>query len=426
MFNQLHWPLPVTKVLCLLGLIMVSCQVGSPAGLEPAAEPSNSSISLVLTTYATGLNRPVGIVNAGDERLFVVERTGVLRIVLSDGTVIGTPFLDIQDRVDASPGEEGLLGLVFHPDYNANGYFYVNYINTTSGTRRTHISRFSVTADANIADPSSEEILLTVMQPDSDHNAGDIHFGPDGYLYIPLGDGGISGDPDNNAQNTTNLLGAITRIDVDASPGVSPDCNGAGTGNYTIPNDNPYIDGLGGNCDEIWAHGLRNPWRSSFDRLTGDYFIGDVGQGSWEEIDFQPSSSVGGENYGWRCYEGNNTFDTSSCGPISDYDFPIFTYANAGGDCAIIGGYVYRGTVYANLFGRYLLTDYCSGRFWDLFWDGTNWVATQHDNLTGFGSTTFGQANNGELYLARIDGTIYHVQERSAAFDSWLPIIIND
>lgn len=404
-------PLIVGVLAIVIVLGLAACQ-GVATSLEPASAP-DGPLSLSLSTYATGLVEPVSIAHAGDGRLFVVERRGMIRIVDTNGTVLGTPFLDIRGRVDDSDSEEGLLGLTFHPDYDTNGYFYVNYINT-SGTRRTRISQFSVTGNPDVADPSSEEILLTINQPSWNHNAGGMNFGPDGFLYIPMGDGGGSGDTANNAQNTTNLLGAIVRIDVDSGPGASPDCDGIGTGNYTIPNDNPYIDGAGGDCDEIWAHGLRNPWRSTFDRVTGDLFIGDVGQGSWEEIDFQPASSSGGENYGWRCYEGNNVFNNSGCGPMSNYDFPIFVYAN-GADCAVTGGYIYRGSQYPNMYGHYLLADYCSGVFWDLFpAGGGTWNATEHNNLMDFGYTTFGEGADGELYVARSNGTIYHIEDAVA------------
>jgi glucose/arabinose dehydrogenase len=325
-----------------------------------------------LTQFAAGLNSPVGVYNAGpsDDRLFVIEQTGVIRIVLSDGTVLATPFLDISARVDSSSGEEGLLGLAFHPNYATNGFFYVNYTNTT-GIRRTRISRFQVTGNANVA------------------------FGPDGLLYIPLGDGGSNGDPNNNAQNMGLLLGKVVRIDVDAGPGSSPDCVGLGTGQYTIPSTNPFVDGAGGACDEIWAVGLRNPWRSSFDRLTGDFYIGDVGQSAWEEIDFEPAGFPGGANYGWRCFEGNASFNANGCGPSSLFTFPIVEYSHSGGDCSVIGGYVYRGTLFPALFGHYVFTDFCTGNFWDSIPDGAGgWQTAQHTNLLAFGYVSFGEDAN--------------------------------
>ncbi|HEC60847.1 MAG TPA: glucose dehydrogenase, partial [bacterium] len=353
------------QALCLM---VITISIGSAfilSGSESSAAPSSlpsGSLDLSLSVFATGFNQPVGIAIAApsDDRLFVIERPGVIRIVQSGGTVLPTPFLDITTRVDSSDHEEGLLGLSFHPNFTDNGYFYVNYTNTSAGKRRTRISRFSVTINPDVANPNSEDILLTVDQPFSNHNAGDLHFGPDGYLYIPLGDGGSGGDPNNNAQSLGVLLGKIIRIDVDAKPGGSlPECQGLGSGNYTIPSSNPLIDVPGEACDEIWATGLRNPWRFSFDTLTGDLYIGDVGQNDWEEIDFQPASSNGNENYGWRCYEGNHPYNTSGCGPPSNYTFPIFEFNLSGNNCSVIGGYVYRGSQYPAMYGHYLLTDYC-------------------------------------------------------------------
>jgi glucose/arabinose dehydrogenase len=341
--------------------------------------------------------------------MFAIERAGQVKVIESNGTVLPTPYLNINDgRVDSSGSEEGLLGIAFHPDYASNGYFYVNYINTTSGVRRTRISRFSVTGNPNVADPNSEVILLTVTQHSSNHNAGKINFGVDGFLYIPLGDGGGSGDTGNNGQLMDRLLGKITRIDVDSGPGTAPDCDGIGTGNYTIPNSNPFIDGAGGVCDEIWAVGLRNPWQSSFDRLTNDLYIGDVGQNAWEEISYQPANSTGGENYGWRCYEGNHPYNTSGCGPMGNYTFPVFEYANSPG-FSVTGGYVYRGSVYPDMVGHYIFADAGSGDFWDLD-TNNNWASSFHSNLS-FGVVSFGEDINGEIYVVNIGGTIYHLEE---------------
>jgi uncharacterized repeat protein (TIGR01451 family) len=360
------------------------------------------------------LSEPVSLASAGDDRLFVLERAGVIKVIQPNGDVLPTPFLDITSRVDSSDDEEGLLGLAFHPEYSTNGYFYVNYVNTTATVRRTRIARFTVTTDTNVADPNSEEILLTVEQPFRNHNAGDIHFGPDGLLYIPLGDGGDSNDPNNNAQQLDRLLGKIVRINVDADSGTPADCFGIGTGNYTVPADNPYVDGSGNQCDEIWASGLRNPWRSTFDRQTGDLYLGDVGQGAWEEVDLYPVGEAGGLNFGWRCYEGNHDNVTTGCGPMSSYTAPIFEYSSDGtGNCTVIGGYVYRGSLYPAMVGHYLLADYCSGRVWDLVRNGDTWQATEHTNIANGGYVAFGQDAAGELYLVRQNGTIYAIQENS-------------
>jgi len=414
-----------------LSLIVATVTLCILFGMRSNAAVSNAApqaLDLALVAFATGFDDPLGVTNAGsgDDRLFVVEQGGVIKIVHPDGTVLPTPFLDISGRVDSSSNEEGLLGLTFHPDYASNGYFYLNYTHTSFNIRRTRISRFSVSDDPNVADPDSESILLTVRQPQANHNAGDIHFGPDGYLYVPLGDGGGAGDTGNNAQNLSLLLGKIARIDVDSGSGSAPDCQGGGTGNYTIPPTNPLVDGAGGTCDEIWAIGLRNPWRSSFDRLTGDLYIGDVGQNDWEEINYQPVNAGGGENYGWRCYEGDHAFNTDGCGPMINYTFPIFEYNQTDNGCTVIGGYVYRGSQYPAMYGHYLLADYCSGNFWDLAPDGGGWQATKHTNLSGFGYVAFGEDASGELYVVNISSnTLYRLQENTL-FDHplFLPLII--
>jgi glucose/arabinose dehydrogenase len=374
-------------------------------------------LELELVPFATGLTQPLSIAHAGDVRLFVVEKAGRIRIVRSDGTVDPTPFLDITGRVDDSGGEMGLLGLAFHPDYASNGHFYVNYTTTADGPRRTRISRFTVSADPDVADAASEHMLLTVDQPGTNHNAGDIHFGPDGYLYIPLGDGGDT----STAQDMGTVLGKVLRLDVDMGPGGAADCSGNGTGSYTVPASNPFIDGAGDACDEIWAVGFRNPWRSSFDRATGDFYLGDVGQVDYEEIDVLPAGSGGGQNYGWPCYEGNHEYNTAGCGPESNYTFPIFEYTHSDG-CAVTGGYVYRGSAYPPMVGRYLLADYCSGYLWDLAHTDAGWQATVHTGKGSFGVVAFGEDVGGELYVANISqGVIYELQQWPRTY---LPVVL--
>lgn len=416
-------------LLIVLGLsAFIAIAIGPGAALssvtnrESASDVQDSNaITLRLDPFAAGLRRPVGIANMGDYRLFVIEQAGLVRIVEQDGTIRPDPFLDIRDRVDSSGSEEGLLGLAFHPDYRSNGLFYVNYINTTEGIRRTRISQFQVTSDPNVAEPSSEKEILAVEQPHANHNAGKILFGPDSYLYIPLGDGGSAYDPEENAQNPELLLGKISRIDVDGGPGSSPDCSGVNSSAYTVPANNPAVDGPGGTCDEIWAYGLRNPWQTSFDSQTGELFIGDVGQSSIEEIDYQPASSSGGENYGWDCYEGSQEVgannDPGPCQDPESYVFPIFEYERppGSGNCSVTGGYVYRGYRFPSLYGRYLLTDFCSGRFWDLrkLPDGS-WQPTTHSDLEllqiGTGNAAFGERCDGELFVANvIRGELYHI-----------------
>jgi len=377
-------------VIIFLGILMLT-----------GAESMVQAISIDLVPVAGGFSLPVDITHAGDDRLFVVEQRGLIKIIDGTGTVLPTPFLDLTSLVSQSGNERGLLGLVFHPSYGSNGFFYVNYTSSLS-SHETTISRFSVTANPDIADFASETLLLTVAQPFTNHNAGDLAFGPDGYLYIPTGDGGSGGDPGNRAQNPLDFLGKMLRIDVDSG---LP---------YAVPPSNPFV-GDPGTLDEIWALGLRNPWRFSFDGLTGDMWIGDVGQGSWEEIDLQPVLSPGGENYGWRCYEGNAPFNTSGCGPIGNYTFPVFEYANAGSNCSVTGGFVYRGPVYPGMYGHYLFGDYCSGLIWSLYPDGMGgFNLTQIHDMADFELVSFGEDYLGELYVSgHSSGNIYQVIELS-------------
>ncbi len=369
--------------------------------------------NLQLVELADGFSLPVDIASAGDDRLFVVEQDGAIQIVLTDGTRLETPFLDIDPIVNSQGSERGLLGLAFHPDYDNNGYFFVNY--TANGNGATRVSRFSVTPDnPNQADPNSELILMTVGQPFSNHNGGGLKFGPDGYLYIGLGDGGSANDPGNRSQNPQELLGKMLRIDVDNVP--------AGQ-NYGIPADNPYVDPNDGILDEIWSLGLRNPWRFSFDRLTGDLWIADVGQNEVEEVHYQPADSDGGENYGWRCYEGSEPFNTSNCGPASDYVFPVSEYNHNQG-CSITGGFVYRGCNYPAIYGAYVFVDYCSGVFFTTRPDGNGgWITETLNNLNNFQYTSFGQDANGELYVtAHSQGRIFRLTETTEPFEGTLDL----
>jgi glucose/arabinose dehydrogenase len=414
---------PAAKSLSsLLRLAFISCLFALTIGTDPTTGLANSPIDtagsaneasphLTLAPFASGFNSPVGIVGSSDGRLFVLERDGVIKIVLPDGSILPEPFLDISARVDASSSEEGLLGLALHPDFASNGYFYLNYINTTLEIRRTRISRFKVAGMSSVADSESEEILLTIEQPYGNHNGGHILFGPDGFLYIPLGDGGGGGDPGNRAQDVSTLLGKIARIDVDSNPGVAADCAGLGSGNYTVPAGNPMVDGSGGTCDELWDMGLRNPWRASFDWKAGDLYVGDVGQDSWEEIDFHSADVAPGQNFGWRCYEGSHPFNTVGCGPGASYTSPIFEYNQEGNGCSVIAGYVYRGRRFPVIDGHFFLTDYCSGNFWELVPnDSGSWDSLIHTNLRAFGYVAFGEGCDGELYLANIDdGMIYRL-----------------
>jgi len=353
--------------------------------------------NIALIPFASSFDRPVDISSAGDSYLYITEQDGYIYKVDQNGITLPNVFLDIEARVNSGGNERGLLGLVFHPNYASNGYFYVNY--TATGGGATKISRFSVDPNnPDIALPNSEFNIMTVSQPFSNHNAGDLEFGADGYLYIPQGDGGSGGDPGNRAQNPQELLGKMLRVDVD---GGSP---------YAIPADNPFI-GNAAVLDEIWAIGLRNPWRISFDRLTNDLYIADVGQDDFEEIDVQPATSQGGENYGWRCYEGNSAFNSNGCGPISTYVFPIHEYPNNfSTGCSVTGGYVYRGTQYPALYGKYIYADFCTGNFWWLEETGGTWTNTPIGQFTSMNYSTFGEDVNGELYVAGLsDGAIYQV-----------------
>ncbi|MFQ5446285.1 MAG: PQQ-dependent sugar dehydrogenase [Saprospiraceae bacterium] len=350
---------------------------------------------IALTTFSTGFSKPVDIANCGDNRLFVLEQhTGRIYILDENGNRLPIPFLDLPPVGQSN--EQGLLGIAFHPDYLNNSYFFINY-NLPNGNSR--ISRFSVSGDPNIADPNSEMVLLEVDQPFSNHNGGCLKFGPDGYLYAGFGDGGSGGDPQGNGQNRTVLLGKMLRLDVD---------NGSP---YAIPPDNPFVNDPG-TLDEIWAIGTRNPWRFSFDQATGDLWIGDVGQNNWEEIDFQPAGSAGGQNYGWRCYEGNHPFNTGGCNPMNTMTFPVAEYQNTNGaGCSVTGGLVYRGIHYPELYGRYLYTDYCTGIIWSLTPDGQGgWVNEQLNNLLDFQFVSFGENKQHELFVTgHATGNIYGV-----------------
>ncbi len=333
----------------------------------------------------------------GTDRIFILEQSGIIKVFENNGnTTEVKTFLDISDRV-TSGGETGLLGLAFHPDYASNGYFYVDY--TTPNPLRTHVSRFQVTSNPDSADNSSELVLLEIAQPFANHNGGRVSFGPDGYLYIGMGDGGSAGDPNNNAQNLAVLLGKILRIDVD---------NPAGGLNYGIPSDNPFAGNTQGWREEIYSFGMRNPWRFSFDPETGKIWCGDVGQNAWEEID---TISSGG-NYGWRCYEGNHEYNMSGCSG-TDYLFPIWEYSHFDG-CSITGGFVYRGNRRPELKGTYVYGDYCSRSVWSLNFSGAN-LSNDLIGTAAASILSFGTDMNNELYILCSNGRIYEYQSAISA-----------
>ncbi len=339
-----------------------------------------------LEPVATGLRSPVSITNAGDERLFVVEQRGRVQ-VLVNGELAAEPFLNITDRV-TSGGEQGLLGLAFPPDHATTGRFYVYY---TDENGNTVVSRF--VANGNSTDPATEQILLTQEQPYRNHNGGQLAFGPDGYLYIGLGDGGSGGDPHGNGQDLETFLGKLLRIDVSGDM-------------YTVPNSNPFV-GQGGVRHEIWAYGLRNPWRFSFDSATGDLYIADVGQSAWEEVNLQPAASRGGENYGWNVMEANACYEPRQNCDTSGLVAPVITYPHGGEwGSSISGGYVYRGTSAPSLVGAYVFADYVSGRIWTARADN-DW---QPELLleSGFRISTFGVGADGELYVADHSGGVIY------------------
>ncbi len=387
--------------------------------LGTAAVAGGPALDPMLERVAGGLDRPLAARHAGDGsgRLFVVGQRGVIRIIDASGRLLATPFLDLSPadlNLTTCCGEQGLLGLDFHPDFDTNGYFYVNYTNIAGATV---IERYRVDpGDPNLADPASGLILITIDQDSSNHNGGDIHFGPDGYLYIGMGDGGGGGDPLDRAQDPTELLGKMLRIDVD-NPGSNSANACESAQHYGIPADNPFL-GDDGVCDEIWALGLRNPFRFSFDAQTGDLFIGDVGQNLWEEIDFQPAASPGGENYGWDCREGAHDFGNSAASCTTDPPVvtePILEYAH-NGRCSVAGGYRYRGPFQAAV-GLYFYGDYCSGEIFTGVegmgtWSGSAIPGPYRDEAgntvsLSFGLSAFGEDEDLNLYITDLDGTLY-------------------
>ncbi|MFP5439767.1 MAG: PQQ-dependent sugar dehydrogenase [Bacteroidia bacterium] len=353
-------------------------------GLLLAAGFCNAQ-NITLTSFATGFSRPLEIVHAGDSRLFVVEQTGRIKILNADGTTNATPFLNINSII-SSTNERGLLGLAFSPNYADNGQFYVNYTNLAGNTV---IARYRRSTDnPAVADPDSGTVLLTINQPFSNHNGGCIRFGPDGYLYIAMGDGGSGDDPQGNGQNKNTLLGKMLRV--------HPEID---TPELGIPQDNPFV-GIDG-ADEIWATGLRNPWKFSFDRTAGNIWIADVGQGALEEINRMPATQAG-VNYGWRCFEGSQSHITDGCSQTETYTMPFADYGRTNSACSVTGGYVYRGSTYPELVGKYVFGDYCNSRI-ALLDDSAN--ITWSSPFTG-NFATFGEDNSGELYVAGINNGI--------------------
>lgn len=386
---------PLTLCFLILAFAVASCTDSTDSGEEPEPiEPSSYQVEVAFPELS--FDSPVDLQHPGDDsnRLFVVEQGGVIRVFQNEATTTqASVFLDITDRI-TSGGERGLLGLAFHPNYESNGYFYVNY---TTGDLRTVVSRFKVdSSNPDQALEQSEMEIISFNQPFNNHNGGQIQFGPDGYLYIAAGDGGSGGDPRGNGQDRTTLLGNILRIDIDAME----DGN-----NYAIPSDNPYIDSNDGFREEIFAYGLRNPWRFSFDAQEGTLWAGDVGQSAYEEIDIIKA----GQNYGWNIMEGNSCYDTDNCDQ-SGLTLPVAEYGRGQGQ-SVTGGYVYRGPTLESLAGWYVYADFVSGRIWAL-------NASSPDNpenmlllATSLRIASFGEDADHELYICAFDGKIYQLVE---------------
>lgn len=381
------------KLLLLIGLVWSASSVAQKIEIE---------------LFASGVSNTVNIQHAGDSRLFALDRDGIIEIINENGTVNRQAFLNIKNLVNNGKDERGLLGLAFHPNYASNGYFYVNYVNKDS---ETIISRFSRTdSNSDFADQKSELILMAIPQPYPNHNGGELVFDSNGFLIIALGDGGGAGDPENRSQNLETFFGKLLRIDVD---------NPQNGKNYGIPNNNPYVDTPNA-LDEIWASGLRNPWKFSIDKTTNDMWIADVGQLKYEEIN-KVSASDGGLNYGWRCYEGDNTYNLDDCPDPTTFTFPIAEYSHNNSGlfkCSITGGYRYRGNAQPNLAGIYFFADYCSSEIGMLSENDGSWTMTFSEVFTGNNWTTFGEDVNGELYIADISsGSIFKIKDATLGID---------
>jgi glucose/arabinose dehydrogenase len=396
-------PLPAATVSTVPTSVAATEAPNATAGVEPTTPPPPSPTipptemrpvvpdpqAYRLQEIARGFQHPVFVTHAGDEsgRLFVVEQGGTIRII-QNGSVLPELFLDLTGVAVEGAFEQGLLGLAFSPTYATDGHFFVNYTDVNGDTV---VARYSVSADANRADPASAQVVIQIDQPFRNHNGGDMAFGPDGYLYVGMGDGGSAGDPQGNGQKMSIWLGKMLRLDVSDEP-------------YTVPSDNPFIRTAGA-LPEMWALGLRNPWRFSFDRATGDLYMADVGQGEWEEVNFQSAASAGGENYGWVHYEGNHKYGGGSPAGLT---FPVTEYSHSEGGCSVTGGYVYRGAALPNLNGIYLFGDYCTGLIWSLYRAPEGWQRQLFMD-TSLTISSFGQDEAGEVYVVDHSGAVLQV-----------------
>lgn len=407
----------LVPAILLLVAIAISMGIGASLGADVGRARAIAWPSISWTLVVSDLNQPVQVTHAADGtgRLFVVERGGDIRII-EEGILLPTPFLSITDRVRSTHIEQGLLSAAFPPDYAEKGHFYVNYTATVGATI---VARYQVTDDPYVADPASEVVILTQTQPHPNHNGGQLAFGPDGYLYVGLGDGGGAGDPDEKAQDPSSWLGKLLRVDVEFVPQAGrpftathilylPLVTGGAQTRYRVPATNPFVE-TEDHRDEIWSLGLRNPWRFSFDSATGDLYIADVGQSSYEEVNFQPAASGGGENYGWNIMEGAHCYPSPPCDqtglvlPVAEYDHSL--------GCAVIGGLVYRGVENPAMEGIYFFGDYCSGRIWGLIREAEEWQVNvlAHTNLS---ISAFGADEAGELYVVDFwRGEIYLLRE---------------
>lgn len=373
-----------------LSFVLAALVACTPSSGNIVNNPTPSG-AVSLEPVATGLDNPVYVTNSGSGKdLYVVEKTGKVKILENATTLRTTPFLDLVGQLDAgdpldATGERGLLSIAFHPKYATNNFVYAYY--TTKNGDLT-ISRFTVNPSTKVAANKLE--LLSIPHPRENHNGGQLQFGQDGFLYIGTGDGGGREDPDGNGQNTQTLLGKLLRIDVDAA---TP---------YAIPNDNPFKST--GGAKEVWAYGLRNPWRFSFDRSTGDLWIGDVGQDKFEEINFTAKGQAAPRNYGWKITEGKSCFEVSTC-DRNGLEMPVLDYGRAQGDTSVTGGYVYRGTVSPKIAGKYIYADFSSGRIWSLIKSGSDVVKTLEVD-TADNISSFGEGADGELYVVALGGKV--------------------
>jgi glucose/arabinose dehydrogenase len=388
------------SVLLLIGIVGLNCvQSCIQSNGNSKFKPTAASHSVKIAFPKLSFTRPVDLQHANDNsnRLFVVEQEGIISVFKNEtSSASKKTFLDIRNQVEDSGNEEGLLGLAFHPQYKTNGFFYVNY--TASNPDRTVISRFKASANADAADPSSEEVILTFPQPYSNHNGGQVSFGPDGYLYIAVGDGGSGGDPQGHGQNLKTLLATILRIDVNKQESGKK---------YGIPTDNPFAGNKSGYKEEIYAYGLRNPWRLSFDPVTKKLWTGDVGQNAYEEIDIIEK----GGNYGWNSMEGKHCFEPKRNCNQQGLKLPVWEYPRSEG-VSITGGFVYRGPSLPELKGKYIYADYGSGKIWAL--DASN-VSNPVNTLlmeSDLSVASFGVDPKNELYICAFDGKIYTITNR--------------